>query len=115
MWLMGRLQGGGICKAVTFHVNRDSFLADFYTIPLENCGACVRVNWLRILGPILWDFNSLTMTFSSHEKELKVWQGQPVPKGPRLEMPHAYPEFELEGKLKVQGGSDVTDAFVGKH
>ena len=43
------------------------------------------VNWLSSLGPIIWDFNNLTMKFWRHGRQI-IWTslGKPRPDQPRL-------------------------------
>lgn len=38
----------------------------------------LRVDWLRILGPILWDFIDLTMRFQQEEKEVQLKGLNPI-------------------------------------
>ncbi|KAL4366769.1 hypothetical protein GQ457_05G003480 [Hibiscus cannabinus] len=80
-----RVPSMGICKSVQFLVADDSFQADFYTIPLEGFDVILGVKWLCTLGPILWDFNSLTMKFVVNGKEI-IWQGQLLEVVPRLSL-----------------------------
>jgi len=37
--------------------------SDMYVLPLEGCDMVLGDQWLRILGPILWDFSKLRMKF----------------------------------------------------
>jgi hypothetical protein len=58
------------CRGITIRLGNVSFLVDFYILDLEGCEAVLGAVWLRGLGPILWDFSSLWMSF--------VWQGEKV-------------------------------------
>lgn len=40
------------------------FHVDVFTLHLGGCDAVLGVQWLLKLGPILWDFEHLTMQFS---------------------------------------------------
>jgi hypothetical protein len=42
---------------------------DLFILPLAGCDAVLGIQWLRTLGPILWDFSALTMQFT--------WNGSP--------------------------------------
>jgi hypothetical protein len=53
----------GRCKSVSLRVQGHSITIDFYLIPLGGCDVVLGVEWLRTLGPILWDFFSMTMQF----------------------------------------------------
>jgi hypothetical protein len=39
------------------------FRVDLYILPLAGCDMVLGIQWLRLLGPILWDFDQLTMEF----------------------------------------------------
>lgn len=41
-----------------------SCTTNVYAIPLGSCEVVLGVQWLRTLGPILWDFDKLYMQFS---------------------------------------------------
>ena len=42
---------------------------DFMVFPLMGCDLVLGVQWLRDLGPIIWDFKALTMQFSLHNQQ----------------------------------------------
>lgn len=44
-------------------IAKEAFTVDFYIIPLGGYDIILGTQWLVILGPILWDFGKLTMTF----------------------------------------------------
>ena len=70
-----KVSSGGICRGVAFQVGADSFITDFYSIPLDGFDVVLGIKWLSTLGPILWDFASLTMSFNVEGKPIK-WKGQ---------------------------------------
>jgi transposase InsO family protein len=41
-----------------------NFGVELNVIPLAGCDLVIGIQWLRLLGPILWDFEALTMEFS---------------------------------------------------
>ena len=52
-----------MCQAVKVYIQNHTFSVEFHILP--NCGADVvlGVQWLKTLGPILTDYNTLTMKF----------------------------------------------------
>lgn len=50
-------------------VQGTNFTADFYLLPLGGCDMVLSIHWLR-LGPIVWDFEKLTMEFSLANKHV---------------------------------------------
>ena len=54
----------GLAHDVPIWIGEDSFTVDCFSIPLNGYDMVLVVAWLRTLGPILWDFDDLTMMFS---------------------------------------------------
>lgn len=60
----------GMFRSATFAIEQEHFTADFYVLPLAGYDIVLGTQWLATLGPILWDFGQLSMSF---------WRGtQPV-------------------------------------
>lgn len=57
----------GLARDVALHI-------DCYTIPLDCYDMVLGVSFLRTLGPILWDFDDLCMTFWRSGKRV-LWKG----------------------------------------
>jgi hypothetical protein len=55
-----------------------SFNPKLYLLTLGGCDLVLGVDWLRLLGPILWDFVELTMKFQQGEKELQLQGMRPT-------------------------------------
>nr|GMC69102.1 putative mitochondrial protein [Ipomoea batatas] len=53
----------GLCEQVLVSKGSDSFLVNLFQIPLVGFDLVLGIQWLSTLGPIWWDFNSLTMQF----------------------------------------------------
>jgi hypothetical protein len=58
-----RLPYLGVCSALPFSINGELFCIDFFIIALEGYEVVLRCNWLRTLGPIVWDFSRFSMAF----------------------------------------------------
>jgi hypothetical protein len=58
-----RLQSYDPCRATTLTIQDEQFVMDCYTLPLEGFDVVLGVQWLRSLGPIVWDFAALSMAF----------------------------------------------------
>ena len=52
----------GMCR-VPVTIQNIVFLVDFYVLPIEGVELVLGVQWLQQLGPILFDYNTLTMGF----------------------------------------------------
>jgi hypothetical protein len=50
-----------ICKDVRFCIDEE-FVMGFFVIPLAGYEMVLGVQWLRTLGPILWDFTNACMS-----------------------------------------------------
>ena len=49
-------------------------MIDFMVLPIMGCDLVLRMQWLKELGPIVWDFKTLTMQFT-FEDQLVTLQG----------------------------------------
>ena len=65
----------GVCTGVTISIGEHNFIVDLYVIPLGGFDLVLGVKWLQSLGPILWDFAALTISFSVEGKSVLL-QGQ---------------------------------------
>ncbi|XP_068663013.1 uncharacterized protein [Aristolochia californica] len=62
----------GFCSAIPFVIEGNTFVADFLVIPLAGFDLVLGIKWLQQLGPILWDFQSLTMSFTQDHHQLTL-------------------------------------------
>jgi len=69
-----RVQCPGVYRNTPFSVNTEEFQADFYALPLAGYGVVLGTQWLATLGPVLWDFGALTMSFWRGGRQLR-WSG----------------------------------------
>jgi hypothetical protein len=58
-----RLQSYGACKATDVLVQGEHLVMNCYALSLEGFDVILGVQWLKSLGPIVWDFTTLTMAF----------------------------------------------------
>uniref|UniRef100_A0A3Q7J7N5 Reverse transcriptase domain-containing protein n=1 Tax=Solanum lycopersicum TaxID=4081 RepID=A0A3Q7J7N5_SOLLC len=70
-----KVQCLGVCTGVTISIGEHNFIVDLYVIPLGGFDLVLGVKWLQSLGPILWDFAALTISFSVEGKSVLL-QGQ---------------------------------------
>lgn len=60
------------CMTVLFILQGNKFYTTLYLLTLGGCDMVSGVNWLCTLGPILWDFSSLTMGFKWRDLSIKL-------------------------------------------
>lgn len=62
-----------LCVRVTINIQNHNFTMDLHALPLCGADVVLGVQWLKSLGPVLTDYNDLTMKFMSkgHIVELK--------------------------------------------
>jgi hypothetical protein len=65
-----RLSSKGKCFAVPVWLGGTLFTLEFFLVDLRGYDSVLEAQWLNMLGPILWDFSSLCMSFQ--------WQGKKV-------------------------------------
>ncbi|KAK3136157.1 hypothetical protein QOZ80_5BG0428960 [Eleusine coracana subsp. coracana] len=92
-----------IVRGVAFSINNAPFRADFYILPLGGYDVVLGTRWLATLGPILWDFSRLYMSFWHLDRRIE-WQGAPGPVKPRI--------LSCEGRDLLHGLlEEFTDVF----
>lgn len=72
-----RVRCAGVFNQAEFSVEGDKFHADIFVLPLGSYDIVLGTQWLSSLGPILWDFGKLTMSFW-HDDHQVIWRGIPV-------------------------------------
>ncbi|TXG69870.1 hypothetical protein EZV62_004805 [Acer yangbiense] len=72
-----KLASKGLCKGVRLVIQGVPMEVDFYLLPLGGYDAVLGAQWLRLLGPILWDFSKLLMKFRIKGKVLEL-QGEQI-------------------------------------
>jgi hypothetical protein len=70
-----KVASSGICRGMDVTINSEHFTVDCYTIPLGGFDVVLGVQWLGMLGPLLWDFNKLLLTFWRHGRRI-TWCGE---------------------------------------
>lgn len=73
-----RVQCTGHCNGVTLAIDDEAFHIDIFAIPLDAFELILGVHWLRMLGPIVWDFELLSMSFWREDHRV-TWQGMAAP------------------------------------
>jgi hypothetical protein len=76
-----RIASPGKAIAQSVHIGGEAFNIDLYALPLGDYDMVLGVQWLRMLGPILWDFARHTLAFSRHGKHV-VWRSVDATPGP---------------------------------
>jgi hypothetical protein len=56
-----KIRSPGKCVQIPVELQGRIFTVDFYILQLEGYGVVLGTQWLRIFGPIHWDFETLEM------------------------------------------------------
>jgi hypothetical protein len=56
----------GVCLGTDMDIIGECFSINMYVLPLDGFDIVLGVQWLRTLGPIMWNFSDLTMSFWLH-------------------------------------------------
>ena len=78
-----RVQCPGVFRNAPFSINAE-FTADFYALSLAGYDVVLGTQWLATLGPILWDFGALTMSFWRGGRRMH-WCGTAAPTGSAIQ------------------------------
>jgi hypothetical protein len=73
----------GVYHGTSFSIYGEEFSGDFFALPLPGYDVVLGTQWLASLGPILWDFGALTMSFWRGDHQV-CWHGQAGPPSPAL-------------------------------
>lgn len=73
-----RVKCVGCCNNVTLSINEEAFGIDLFAIPLDAFELILGVHWLRTLGPIVWDFELLSMSLWRLDHQV-IWHGLAAP------------------------------------
>jgi hypothetical protein len=74
-----RVACAGLCAAVPLRITNEQFHVDLYVLPLGGYELVLGCQWLRALGPILWDFEWLSMLFWRDDHRI-LWFGLDAPR-----------------------------------
>lgn len=58
-----RIACHGLCPDVPVQIDHKHFRINFYVIALSGYEVVLGCHWLRTLGPLLWDFDRLSLSF----------------------------------------------------
>jgi hypothetical protein len=72
-----RVASAGICPNIKFFIDSGEFVLDLFVIPLAGYEMVLGVQWLRTLGPILWDFSRARMSCWRDDHRVE-WRGVPT-------------------------------------
>jgi hypothetical protein len=72
--LQVRVASTDVCQGIQFFINKEAFIMDFFIIPLAGYEMVLGVQWLRTLGPILWDFANVCMSYWHNDHRID-WRG----------------------------------------
>lgn len=54
-----KLTSTGPYSEISIQLDNSSFIVDFFFIQLDGCDAVLVAQWLRTLGPIIWDIEKM--------------------------------------------------------
>jgi hypothetical protein len=63
-----RVPCSGVYRTTSFSIEGTHFSTNFFALPLAGYDVVLGTQWLASLGPILWDFGALTMSFWHHDR-----------------------------------------------
>nr|XP_028964667.1 uncharacterized protein LOC108169704 [Malus domestica] len=75
----GTIASKGCCSQIKLQIQQYEYISDFYVLQLGGCDVVLGAQWLRTLGPILWDFDKLKMEFTLGKKHYCISSSPPPP------------------------------------
>ncbi|GAU32562.1 hypothetical protein TSUD_218200 [Trifolium subterraneum] len=64
-----KLEAAFICRNFKWVLQQSQLTTDVIVLPLVCCDLILGIQWLKSLGPILWDFEKLQMEFNTHGRK----------------------------------------------
>lgn len=64
------LKNSGFCKSVSWTVQGSQLKVNFHLLPFKGYDIVLDIQWFNTLGPVLWDFLKLHMSFHYNKQEL---------------------------------------------
>lgn len=62
----------GKCLKIPLELPGYTINSDFFALQLEDFNVLLGVQWLKTLGPIVWNYDSLTMSFTKDLKSITL-------------------------------------------
>jgi len=74
-----------ICPQTLLSLDSHDFIVDLFVLPLSGADLVLGVQWLRSLGPVLTDYEALTLKFVRGDKIVQISAGsKPIPEAASL-------------------------------
>lgn len=73
----GRIKCDSMIKGPTWRMHGAEFQADVMLLPLSGSDMVLGVQWFSTLGPIIWNFQDMSMKFKHQGKRIKLRGAQP--------------------------------------
>lgn len=67
-----QVPSAGVCLNTSVQIAEETFTMNCYTLLIAGFDVVLGVQWLRTLGPILWDFESLSMAFCRNGQTVRL-------------------------------------------
>ncbi|XP_071726817.1 uncharacterized protein [Rutidosis leptorrhynchoides] len=67
------MYNANVCEALQWQISGETFVSDMLILPIGGCEIVLGIQWLKLLGDIVWNFDQLKMTFNyaGHRVELR--------------------------------------------
>lgn len=86
------------CRDISLQVQDQSFIINFHVLSLCGADLILNVEWLKLLGPILTDYNDLTMKFLHDGRVVEL-------RGEQEGVVHSITAHQLQRLIRTDGAS----------
>ena len=100
----------GLARDVAARIGSEFFSVECYTIPLDCFDMVLGISFLKTLGPILWNFDELCMSFW-HRGHRVVWRGIGSPQRAKSTPGHIHALYTTEPPLLESLLTSFQDVF----
>jgi hypothetical protein len=67
-----QITSSGVCPKQRLSIDSEDFDVNCFILPLAGFNIVLRVQWLRSLGPILWNYKEISMAFWHHGRSVQL-------------------------------------------
>lgn len=94
-----------LCPNVAVEIQGHTFEVDLHVLPISGADIVLGIQWLKTLGPIITDYEALTMQFASKGQLVELWADAPT-------QPMNVSTQEIKNLLQTQAASSLFQLHI---
>lgn len=66
------MECASVCEDVLVYIQNHTFKIDLYILPISGANVILEVQWLKTLGPVLTNYNTISMQFFHQDQFVEL-------------------------------------------